>query len=217
MRFFERQPEEKPRHYAAFALYRDLGAGRSLRTVAEALYGVRWKYGKRTVEKWSSRFDWVARAGAYDDWRELERRSAVEEHETKIAADYAGRRQELRRLNIENEERAANQTSRILDELERTPLKTLRVSRTDNDGKPVEYIVESGVGPLDLAASRLHRLAKASEPTKVAPTDPTGEHEHGKSSEEIDREFEEAFATRDTGFGPTDEDHHEREPGGDCG
>jgi hypothetical protein len=66
-RAFERQDEESAKAYRAFAVYRDLGPERTLRAVAEALYGIRWKYGKRTVEKWSSSFDWVARARGYED------------------------------------------------------------------------------------------------------------------------------------------------------
>lgn len=69
-----------------------------------------------------------------------------------------------------------------------SPLVRTRV--TSEDGRPVEYVVESAVGPLDLAAQRLHKIAKGSEPEKLALTDPSGEHEHGRNVEDIEREFD---------------------------
>ena len=197
MREWERldHEDETPKAYRAFGLYRDIGPGRTLRAVAETLYGVRWKYGLRTVEKWSSRFDWVARARAYDDHLELVARQAVEEHERSRAADLAARREDLRVKNFENEEKAAELQARVLAEIERMGFVRRRAVRVE-DGRPVEYVIEPAVGSLDLAAQRLHKIAKASEPTKVAPTDPTGEFEFGKSPEEIDEEFDAMLRSR---------------------
>ncbi len=201
MRAWEPEPGElrsggKP--WEAFKVYRDLGPVRTLRAVAEALYGERSKYGKRTVEKWSSKFDWVERARAFDNWLEMRDRAAVEAHINERAADYAARREELRLLNFKNEERAAEQVSRVIEQIEKTPLVRSRTVRVE-DGRAVEYVIESAVGPMDLAAQRLHKIAKGSEPEKLALTDPTGEREHGRSAEDIDREFEEAFGPFDDG------------------
>jgi hypothetical protein len=190
LRAYERQFGETAKAYDAFALYRDMGSSRSTERVAKEL-GKSWGL----IQRWCTRHDWVERVRAYEDWLEMVGRGAVEDHERTHAENHARRREDLRRLNLENEERAARQTGRILDELERMPLVRTRVTRENEDGRPVEYVKESAVGPLDLAVVRLHRIAKASEPTKVAPTDPTGEHEHGRSAEDIDREFEEAFGS----------------------
>ncbi|WP_454728538.1 hypothetical protein [Cellulosimicrobium protaetiae] len=77
---WDRQPEETPRAFDAFRAYALLGPSRSLAKV-----GQEWG-GKRTqLERWSSRWAWVARARAWDDeqarvedraWRERARTHA---------------------------------------------------------------------------------------------------------------------------------------------
>lgn len=67
---WERQPGERPRAYQAFAIYRELGAERSLRDTARML-------GHRSptqVERWSSANDWSRRVAAYDDYLDEEQR-----------------------------------------------------------------------------------------------------------------------------------------------
>lgn len=69
---WEKDPEETANNYAAFILYRDLGHRRTLRAAAIAHYDIAPPDydpmgGKiRTIEKWSARFRWVARAEEYD-------------------------------------------------------------------------------------------------------------------------------------------------------
>lgn len=68
---WERQPEETPKAYEAFAIYRDMNSDRSIAKVAE-------KLGKSEalLHRWSSKFEWVRRAAAWDD--ELARQTARE-------------------------------------------------------------------------------------------------------------------------------------------
>lgn len=58
---WERQPNETPRAYEAFTVYRDLGRGRSIAKAAR-------KEGKAKVtwEKWSRANNWVERVAAWD-------------------------------------------------------------------------------------------------------------------------------------------------------
>ena len=60
---WERQPKEGSGAYEAFAIYRDLGGERSLRKTAQ-------KLGKNctTITEWSSRWDWVERCRAWDNF-----------------------------------------------------------------------------------------------------------------------------------------------------
>jgi len=60
MMAFEQQPREHNRAFAAFKTYLELGAQRSLATVAE-------QHGKSKtmIERWSRRFDWPARVQAH--------------------------------------------------------------------------------------------------------------------------------------------------------
>ena len=57
---FEQQPKESSKAFAAFSLYLSLGPQRSL-------VAVRQKLGKSgtVIERWSSKFDWVARVQSH--------------------------------------------------------------------------------------------------------------------------------------------------------
>lgn len=57
-----RQPDESAQAYAAFCVYRDLGAERSLQEVVR-----RCNKSVSILGRWSSRWEWVARARAYDE------------------------------------------------------------------------------------------------------------------------------------------------------
>lgn len=76
---WERLPAEGTKAYRAFRAYRDLGAERSVSRVAETL-GYR---SKSHVEGWSSRFDWPARAKAYDVFCDCQQRA--EEERNRVA------------------------------------------------------------------------------------------------------------------------------------
>lgn len=198
---YAKQPGESPKAYAAFALYRDMGAGRTIRTVATAIYGVQVKHSIRTVFGWSSKFNWVGRVGQYDAWLDMVAHGAVEDHERIRATDYAARREELRSRSFDNEERAASLESTFIARLEEAvrdlPVIRTTVEAEDAGGNPVVYRMYPATPNADLTIQRLHKIATRAEPTKVALTDPTGEHEHGRSPEELDKEFEEAFGTSD--------------------
>lgn len=68
---WERQPGESSKAYEAFCLYRDMGPGeRSTRKVAKKL-----NKSLTQIGKWSSRWNWVERAAAWDD--ELDRQARL--------------------------------------------------------------------------------------------------------------------------------------------
>lgn len=186
MRYWERQPRESEKAYQAFQMYRDMGQGRNLREVARTL-------GKSPslIYRWSTKHDWVERVRAYDNWLEMERRAAIEKAEAEQVKKEFKRRSGIRKLNLENEEKAALQLRRILDQLEKMPLVEREVTRIE-DGREVHYTIKPAFSSLDLAAARLYQIAKGAEPSKFAMTDPTGEHEaFGKSVEQIEKEFQE--------------------------
>jgi hypothetical protein len=61
---WERQSDETAAMYAAARVYFELGPRRTLRAVAEQCTRSR-----STIQRWSSRHQWVARARAYDEYR----------------------------------------------------------------------------------------------------------------------------------------------------
>lgn len=58
---WERQLNESPQAFEAFATYRDMGAARSLAKVSRALCK-----SKALMERWSTDHDWVKRVAAWD-------------------------------------------------------------------------------------------------------------------------------------------------------
>ena len=60
---WEMQPTETPRAFAGFAVYRDLGPGRSLAKAAAAMPN---GPGVRVLKSWSPTYRWVERARAFD-------------------------------------------------------------------------------------------------------------------------------------------------------
>jgi len=187
---------ETPLAYGAFTVYRDLGADRSLRATAQAVYGDRARHGIRTVEKWSSKYDWRDRVASYDAHLELAGRLAIEEHERARASETAARRERLREQLLRNEEKAAQLGAKALDRLDALlglPPVRSRTTRSDDTGRPVEVILEPGLSDPSLTVSRLHRVARAGEPAQ--PLGDAGLHdvlfgEFGISDEAIEAEFE---------------------------
>lgn len=59
---WERQPGESSQAYEAFAAYRDLGAERSITKVVQKL-----NKSRAIIGKWSSQWNWVDRARAWDN------------------------------------------------------------------------------------------------------------------------------------------------------
>jgi len=90
VRAFERQDGETVKAFEAFKVYRDLGPERSLAKVAEIRYG-KTTSNARQVARWSSRFDWVERAAAWDDYHEMIRREIIEECERAKGTERAER------------------------------------------------------------------------------------------------------------------------------
>ena len=60
---FERLEHESSKAFEGFVAYRDMGITRSIREVAEKLGKSR-----ALLERWSSKYQWVDRARAYDDY-----------------------------------------------------------------------------------------------------------------------------------------------------
>lgn len=175
-REWEKLPGESAVAYRAFAVFRDLGPGRTLREVAAVLYGEGYRLGTRRVpgrlKQWSADNDWVERAQALDARDDAIRLEAVEMHKLREADDTAERVRALREQNLANEERAAKVEAKYLDYAERLidelPLVRQVTVREGEDGKPAIYQIEPATKNAVLDAARLHKIATRSEPKKVA-------------------------------------------------
>lgn len=90
-RAFERLAQEGAKPFAAFTAYLKLGANRSLAAVGQEL-------GKSTplLERWARRYDWAARARAYDTHLAVVEREAAEAKARAKSEEWLRRQQELR-------------------------------------------------------------------------------------------------------------------------
>lgn len=80
---WDRQPGETSKAYEAFSIYRDMGAQRTVRSVAEHLN----KSGT-LIAGWSGKHDWVARAAAFDSIPGKAVAKAYQEMAADIAAQH---------------------------------------------------------------------------------------------------------------------------------
>ena len=71
---WDRQPNESPQAFEAFAIYRDMAYRRSLAAVA-------WKLSKSKtlLSRWSSAHGWVKRVAAWDAYNDRETRNELEQ------------------------------------------------------------------------------------------------------------------------------------------
>jgi hypothetical protein len=108
---FEQQPRESAKAFAAFSLYLNLGAERSLDSVAQKL-----NKSKTLLGRWSSKFDWPARVSAYAAHLAVVEREAIEATVRGRAAIWESREQALKETEWAMHERAIAAAKRGLDE-----------------------------------------------------------------------------------------------------
>lgn len=200
MRCYTRQRDprtgrwESEAAFAAFAHYRDAGPTRSLAKTARVLYGDKWRSGKRTLEGWSARWSWSERVRERDDFIEGIKQKALADAELERAADHEARRTALADKLLSIEEQAAEETLRLVRTISKSPHVRQRVTRRDDDGRPVEYVVESVVGPLDLAAQRLYKVARGVD-ARPDELDAMVGTASGRDDRDVEAEFDELVAS----------------------
>jgi hypothetical protein len=77
------QEGESPKAFASFCVYRDMGPERSFDGVRQRTGKQPWY--KRQIERWADRYEWAARASAYDAHMDSVRRGGYEDAERSAA------------------------------------------------------------------------------------------------------------------------------------
>jgi len=80
---WDRQPDESAPAYEAFLTYRDMGYARSTAGVAQKL-----GKSKTLMDRWSGRWDWVARTEAWDSMPSAKLVEAYEEMAQRVAEQH---------------------------------------------------------------------------------------------------------------------------------
>ena len=163
---WERQKGETSRAYEAFCTYRDLGPNRSQSKTSQ-------KLGKnsRTIADWSTKYDWVKRAAAWDAEQDrIARQAQIDEikkmrkrHADLATAMLVKAAKALQR--IPEDEVKASDVSRLVE----TASKLERISRGDagevveeRDGGPATPVVQFYIPDN-------HRDTKAEDETEETP------------------------------------------------
>lgn len=88
---FEQRPKESNKAFAAFVMYLSMGPERSLRMVSEKL-----RKSEGLLQRWSSRYDWPERVGAYGTHLAIVEREATEALARSKSAEWLTRQQKIR-------------------------------------------------------------------------------------------------------------------------
>jgi hypothetical protein len=101
---WERLPSDTDKSFEAFCVYRDMGVNRSLRKVADTVYG-KASANLRYVEEWSAAHHWHERVKAYDSHVASERAKRKERSrirlEDNVLKDYNAMRKAIdKRLKL---------------------------------------------------------------------------------------------------------------------
>jgi hypothetical protein len=169
LRLYDRETDESAKAFEAWTVYRDLGTERSLQKASEMYYGHGANVGQ--FERWSKRYGWVARARAFDDEREMIRRSAVEDHLKTQAEDHAAREARIQERILEIREQAAEQSLKMLH----YPLTEQHILREDEEGNQITYVLRPSRWSMATAV-QLARLATNAQTGAESPI----EDEEGK-------------------------------------
>jgi hypothetical protein len=78
---WDRQTDESPEAFEAFATYRDLGAFRSITAVVQ-----KWHKSRSLIGRWSAAHGWVQRVDAWDAWNDQEFRKEREDERRRVLA-----------------------------------------------------------------------------------------------------------------------------------
>ena len=132
----ERLPQESPRAYRAFCIYRDLGPDRSLDQAWKRFCAASDPTKNRGSARrpghwaaWSQKYQWVERAEGYDDVIEEENRSAAAERRRKLH-EARSKFQSEEQQRIENQVRNADA---VLDKMGTAPLnEVIQITKDGN-------------------------------------------------------------------------------------
>ena len=90
--FFEQQPRESAKAFAAFKAYLDMGAERSLEAVAQ-----KFTKSSRLLKRWSVKYDWQARVKAHGAHLSEVERKAIERVAVEKAVEWQQTHEAIRR------------------------------------------------------------------------------------------------------------------------
>lgn len=159
---WERQKSESSKAYAAFCSYRDMGVSRSLVKIVNIVYGESTE-GKlsanlRQLSTWSSKYGWVVRVEAYDDYLEAKSRKEHELAIHKMVTEHAEaavitRSKAMERIGLIGEDKLNELTPKEALEYLKVAAELERKSRGAPD-QIVEHGGNIGISRIEITTSK---------------------------------------------------------------
>lgn len=146
---WDRTPTESSAAYEAFCLFRDMGLERTVVAVGREIDV------EKSAHTWSAKFNWLARAMAYDDYLEAEKRKAFEAESRAMAVRQAKLGMKMQGVAeggldaIEVEKLTPQDIARLAD----TGVKIERLARGDSTENSGQVIAVRWEGPMPAWAS----------------------------------------------------------------
>ncbi len=123
-KLYDVDPKWSPERKEAFAMYRDFGAARSLRAVAQSL-----QKSEGLINRWSQEDKWIIRASAWDSEQDRQAQQAAIDERKRIAAKHANALEATITVLMQPGMKLADQInehgSKFLDEASTTELANL--------------------------------------------------------------------------------------------
>lgn len=161
-RAFERLPGETDKAFAALRVYLELGSERSLDAVSKTLHK-----SVTFLARWSTRWNWVARAGVYDNYMANLEQAKRERALTSEAQKWAERQ-------IEHREKAWRVSQALIEKAEmmlKFPLTRQRTADGKTIVEPLKWSLTDAARLLE-TADKTARLS-AELPTEIVEGMPT--------------------------------------------
>jgi len=151
--FWERHPGETSKAYAAFCIYRDMGVERSYRKVLQVMDRT-----IGTIQEWTTKWQWVDRAAAYDDHLDRIKRKKAEQAIEKMIERQANQATALAQV-------MTLPVSKLIDRLNNDEQFAKKFAKQVQD-LPAKDVIKmiSRCGPTWASAVKVERLARG-EPT----------------------------------------------------
>ena len=145
---WERQPKESGKAFEALCVYLEMGPDRTLRAVAR-------KLGKcdSQIKKWSTDWEWQARASAYQDHHSRLRQKAMEAATIAEANEWHKREEEMR-LSQYNQ---AKRWIAKVDKLMEMPHARITSDTVEEDGKTIHRTI---VNPVTCSLEGISKISE---------------------------------------------------------
>lgn len=131
---WERLKNETSKAYEAFCVYRDLGTERSITKTSQTL-----NKNRTTIGEWSTKFDWVKRAAAWDDEQDRIAREIAQKEQAEEIRKMRKRHSDLAKKMLETAEAA-------LDAFDTDDIKASDISRMVDVASKLERISRGDAG-----------------------------------------------------------------------